>query len=64
MQSKLVWTDGREVGVSFERNDAVGTPFSNEGELLTRMARLEDEIVSLKRMLQCLQNEVIKTEAA
>jgi hypothetical protein len=64
VQSKLVWIDGCEVGISFERVAAFATPPSSDGELLTRMARLEDEISSLKTMLKRLQQEVSKTQAA
>jgi hypothetical protein len=64
VQSKLAWIEGCEVGISFEQNLAFVTPSPSDGELLSRMARLEDEITSLKQMLKCLQNEVSKTEAA
>jgi hypothetical protein len=64
VQSKLVWKDGCEVGISFESNATFATPPSGDGELLTRMARLEDEISSLKTMLKHLQQEVSKTRAA
>ena len=64
VQSKLVCIDDCEVGISFESNPAFATPSSSDGELLIRMARLEDEIISLKKMLERLQNEVSKTEAA
>ncbi len=64
VQSKLVWIDGCEVGISFDSIPAFATPPSSDGELLTRMARLEDEISSLKSMLKRLQQEVSKTQAA
>ena len=62
VQSKLAWMEDCEVGISFEHNLAFATP--SDGELSTRMARLEDEITSLKQMLKRLQDQVSKTEAA
>ena len=64
-QSKLVWIDDCEVGISFDSIVAVGTaPSSSDGELSVRMARLEDEITALKKTLNRLQKQVDKTEAA
>jgi hypothetical protein len=64
-QSKLVWIDDCEVGISFDSIVAVGTaPSSSDGELSVRMARLEDEITALKKTLNRLQRQVDKTEAA
>jgi hypothetical protein len=65
VQSKLVWIDNCEVGVSFDSIVAVGTaPSSSDGELSVRMARLEDEITALKKVLNRLQKQADKTEAA
>ena len=55
VQSKLVWMDDCEVGISFDSNLALVTPASGNGDLWTRVARLEDEITSLKEMLKSLQ---------
>jgi hypothetical protein len=64
-QSKLVWIDKCEVGVSFDSIVTVGSPPpSTEGELSVRMARLEDEITALKKVLHRLQRQADKTEAA
>ena len=64
-QSKLVWIDDCEVGVSFDSIVTVGSPpSSTDGELSVRMARLEDEITALKRVLHRLQKKVDKTKAA
>jgi hypothetical protein len=64
-QSKLVWIDNCEVGVSFDSIVTVGTaPSSSDGELSVRMARLEDEITALKKVLNRLQKQADKTEAA
>jgi hypothetical protein len=51
-QSRIVWVDDCEVGVSFEYIVAVDTsPPPSDGELSVRIARLEDEITMLKEML-------------
>jgi PilZ domain len=64
-QSKVVWIDDCEVGVSFEYIVAVDTsPPSSDGELSVRIARLEDEITALKEMLYCLRKQTSRTEAA
>jgi hypothetical protein len=62
--SSLVWIDNCEVGVSFEPVAALGAPSSSDGELSVRMARLEDEIATLKEMLKLLQGQVNKPAAA
>ena len=65
VHSKKAWMDDCEVGISFERNLASGDPPpSRDDELLTRMAKLEAEIVLLKKMLNCLQEKESRTEAA
>jgi hypothetical protein len=58
VQSKLVWIDNCEAGVSFDSIAAFGTPSKSDGELAVRMARLEDEITALKQMLKHLQKQV------
>ena len=64
-QSKVVWVDNCEVGVSFEYIVAVDTsPPSNDGDLSVRIARLQDEITALKQILSCLQKQISKTAAA
>ena len=64
IQSKLVWINNCEVGVSFESIVAFGPPPTSDGELSARIARLETEITELKQMLKRLQKRVDKTEAA
>ena len=64
-QSKVVWVDNCEVGVSFEYIVAVDTsPSSSDGELSVRIAQLEDEITALKEMIYCLRKQIIRTRAA
>jgi hypothetical protein len=64
VQSQLVWINNCEVGVSFDSIVAFGPQPSSDGELSARTARLETEIAELKQMLQRLQKQVDKTEAA
>ena len=63
VQSKVVWIDDCEVGISFDSIAAFDAPSSSAGGLALRMARLENEITGLKRMLKRLQ-KLIDTEAA
>jgi hypothetical protein len=64
-QSKVIWVDDCEVGVSFEYIVAVDTsPPSSDTQLSVRIARLEGEITELKEMLNHLRKQVNKTEAA
>ena len=58
VQSKLVWMDDCEVGISFDSLVAFDSPSSSPGGLSLRMARLENEITGLKRMLNRLQKLV------
>ena len=64
LQSKLVWMNNCEAGVSFDAITAVGAPPSGNDELSARMARLEDEITALKDMLKRLQGQFDKAEVA
>jgi hypothetical protein len=64
VQSKKKWMGDCEVGISFEYPPVSAAPPSGDGELLARMAKLEDEITLLKKVLKCLQNQEGKTEAA
>jgi hypothetical protein len=61
-QSKVVWVDNCEVGVSFD--SIVTAPASSDSDLSGRMARLEDEITALKQIVNRLQRQIDKTEAA
>lgn len=63
VQSKLIWIDDCEVGISFDSIVAFDTPPSSEGGLSLRMARLENEITGLKRMLKRLR-KLVDTKAA
>jgi hypothetical protein len=62
--SRLAWVDNCEAGISFETSVAVDSSSSSDGELSIRVARLEDEISALKRMLKQLQSSVDQTKAA
>jgi hypothetical protein len=58
VQSTLAWIDHCEAGISFISEATLDSPSSHDGELSSRMARLEDEITALKQMLKHLQNLV------
>lgn len=62
VQSRLVWIDDCEVGISFDSVVALSSSSSN-GELSLRMARVEDEIAELKAMLKDIQT-LVDTRAA
>lgn len=63
VQSKLAWVDNFEAGISFESAVVVDSPSSRDGELCSRMDRLEDEITALKQMLKHFQ-DLVETKAA
>jgi PilZ domain len=58
VQSKVIWIDDCEVGISFDPLLAFDTPSSSADGLSLRMARLENEITGLKKMLKRLQKMV------
>jgi hypothetical protein len=64
-QSKVVWVDECEAGVTFEYIVALDTsPSSSDSELSDRIARLEDEITGLKQILYRLRKQIDKNKAA
>jgi len=58
VQSKVIWIDDCEVGISFDSLAAFDAPSASADELSVRMARLESEITGLKRVLKRLQKLV------
>jgi hypothetical protein len=64
IQAKRAWMEACEVGISFERNIAFAPSSSSDSELLARMAKLEDEVASLKELLKRLQNVERRAKAA
>ncbi len=58
VQSKVIWIDDCEVGISFNSLVAFDAPSSSADGLSLRMARLENEITGLKRTLKRLQRLV------
>jgi hypothetical protein len=60
IQASVVWVDNCEVGVSFSAPVIIADPVltdadSTDAELSDRVARLEAEITTLKRMLRHLE---------
>lgn len=67
LRAHVQWRHGDEVGVEFP--DAMPAPSPaqhNEGELNERVARLESEVATLRRMLKALKADVSRdgSEAA
>jgi hypothetical protein len=58
VQSKVIWVDDCEVGISFDSLAAFDAPSESADGLSLRMARLENEITGLKRVLKRLQKLV------
>jgi|SRR6476661_8460023 PilZ domain-containing protein len=58
VQSKVIWIDDCEVGISFDSLASFDAPSGSTDELSVRMARLESEITGLKRVLKRLQKLV------
>ena len=60
LRAHVVWRYGQEVGVSFtQATQAVaGEPSTEAADLTERVARLEAEIVGLKRVLKKLKTEL------
>jgi hypothetical protein len=57
VQSKMIWIDDCEVGISFDSLVAFDATSSSADGLSLRMARLENEITGLKKMLKRLQRQ-------
>jgi hypothetical protein len=60
LQSKLVWMNNCEAGVSFDPIAEVGAVLSGYGEILARVTTIEDEIARLKDMLKLFQKQLDK----
>lgn len=64
-RGRVAWSNGDEIGVSFETNAAVDALPQSDGELSGRVARLEADIVALKQLIKRLQKDIgNKTEVA
>jgi hypothetical protein len=58
LRSRVLWRHGQELGVSFVDVDQVQGQTAGAGELAARVARLEAEIASIRRMLKRLKADV------
>jgi PilZ domain len=58
LQSRLVWMDNCEAGVSFVAVAASAIPPSNDEAQSVRISQLENEVVALKRMLVSFQHRL------
>ena len=55
LRSHVIWRNGTEVGISFEQSaPASSQPAEASGDLTDRVAKLEAEVASLKRLIKKL----------
>ena len=57
MRARVTWRRGDEIGLGFSAADPVADPLPDSAELMKRVAQLEGEIASLRRMLKRMKGE-------
>ena len=57
MRARVTWRRGDEIGLGFSAADPVADPLPNSAELMKRVAQLEGEIASLRKMLKRMKGE-------
>ena len=57
LRTHVIWRHGQEVGVAFAQTMQV-EPAAESGELAERVARLENEIAGLKRILKKMKTDI------
>jgi PilZ domain len=57
LRAKVTWRRGDEIGLGFIAEDAPEAPLPDAKELMKRVAELELQIVSLRRMLKRLKSQ-------
>jgi len=57
LQARIIWRHGNEIGLAFENAEQAAQQ-PDSGALPARVQKLEEEIVSLKRMLKRLKTEM------
>ena len=60
LQSKLVWMNNCEAGVSFDLGGAVSAERADYSELFVRVTELEDKIAALKDTIGLIQSQLGK----
>lgn len=62
MRAKVNWRRGDEIGVSFIEDEPVAPQVDDDKELTERVAKLEAEIASLRKILVQVRREVFPHE--
>jgi hypothetical protein len=57
MRARVTWRRGDEIGLGFSAADPVADPLPDSAELMKRVAQLEGEIASLRKMLKRMKGE-------
>jgi hypothetical protein len=57
MRARVTWRRGDEIGLGFSAADPVADPLPDSAELMKRVAQLESEIASLRKMLKRMKGE-------
>jgi PilZ domain len=57
MRARVTWRRGDEIGLGFSAADPVADPLPDSAELMKRVAQLEGEIASLRRVLKRMKGE-------
>ena len=57
MRARVTWRRGDEIGLGFSAADPVAEPLPDPAELMKRVAQLEGEIASLRRVLKRMKGE-------
>jgi hypothetical protein len=57
MRARVTWRRGDEIGLGFSAADPVADPLPDAAELMKRVAQLEGEIASLRKMLKRMKGE-------
>lgn len=61
LHARAQWRHGEEMGIAFETTAALdhpGEPEAADDDLVTRVARLEEEVVALRRLLRKIKSVV------
>ena len=57
LRARVTWRRGDEIGLGFSAANPVADPLPDSAELMKRVAQLEGEIASLRRMLKRMKGE-------
>jgi len=57
MRARVTWRRGDEIGLGFSAADPAADPLPGSAELMKRVAQLEGEIASLRKVLKRMKGE-------